>query len=223
MTIAEYTDDMLLSVPWAEAECDAETVVKLLMKSFRQLKKRMKEYASITVPYAQRISLKDLKLKEYVDVRRATPSAGLGVGYPSGNVFTSLSGMSIGQPYLDYYTETMLVQTIKNTISNDLQDSYDEQNNMLYLGANLPHPTHVTITYIPQYDCPSEIKTSYWSDWLLKLAIANLKIYVGQKRSKMTIPGPVQLNGDKILNEGLTELKEAEDFLAANDTPMKIR
>lgn len=230
ITIAEYTDDMLLSVPWADGECDSETVVKILMKSFRQIKKRMKEFADLTVPYAQRISLQDYKVKEYIETRRATTPPGLGIGSPSGNVFASLAGMvpiagaSVVQPYLDNYTQTMLVQTIKNTISKDLQDSYDEQNKMVYLSANLPYPTYVTITFIPDYDCPSEIKTDYWQTWLSKLATANLKIYVGQKRSKMSIPNsPVQLNGAAILTEGLTELKEIEDFLAENNTPIKIK
>jgi hypothetical protein len=57
-----------------------------------------------------------------------------------------------------------------------------------------------------------------------RLAIAHYKIYVGQKRSKMKIPGsPVQLNGEQLLAEGREELKEAREYLAANNTPIKIK
>jgi hypothetical protein len=55
-------------------------------------------------------------------------------------------------------------------------------------------------------------------------AVAHLKVYVGQKRSKMTIPGsPVQLNGSAILNEGLTELKELREFMVTHNNPIKIK
>lgn len=230
MTIAEYTDDMSLAVPWTEAEVSEGTDVKILMMAFRELKSRIHEYADLTVPYSQRISLKNIKLKDFISVRRATAPPGLGVGSPNGSIFSTLAGMvpiggsAVVQPYLDSYTETMLVQTIKNTISTDMQYSYDEQNQCLYLASNVPYPTHVTITYIPRYDDPTEIVTDYWQAWLRRLAIAHLKVYVGQKRSKVKITGsPVQLNGEELLSEGLTELKEIREYLAQNNTPLKIR
>lgn len=230
MTIAEFTDDMSLAVPWSDSEVEVGVSVKILMMAFRELKTKIHEYADLTVPYAPRISLASYKIKDFVEVRRATTPPGLGVGAPSGNVFTALAGMapiggtSVIQPYLDYYTETMLVQTTKNTISQDLQCSYDEQNKLLYVSSNLPRPGAITITYIPAYDDPSEIKTDFWQDILRKLAIAHLKVYVGQKRSKMTIPGsPVQLNGTAILQEGLTELKELREYMVTNNNPLKIK
>lgn len=230
ITQAEYLDDMHLAVPWTESELEPGVDVKILNMAFRELKRHIHEYAQLTVNYAQRISLKNYQIKDFIDVRRTLTPPGLGVGSPSGSVFAALAGMapisgtSVIQPYLDYYTETMLVQTIKNTISTDLQYNYDEQNKLLYVASNLPYPAQVTITYIPDYSGPEDIKTSYWQDWLRRLAIAHLKIYVGQKRSKMKIPGsPVQLNGDAILAEGREELKEIREFLAQNNTPLLIR
>ena len=230
LTQAEYLDDMHLAVPWTESEAADGVDVKILMMAFRELKRHMHEYANLTVNYAQRIDLKKYKIKDFLDVRRAVTPPGLGIGSPSGSVFASLAGMApIGgtaviQPYLDYYTETMLVQMLKNTISTDLQYNYDEQNQLLYLSANLPYPAKVTITYIPDYSGPEDIKTSFWQDWMRRLAVAHFKVYVGEKRSKMKIPGsPVQLNGDAILAEGREELKEIREYLAANNTPVSIR
>ena len=230
MTVAEFTDDMSLAVPWSDTEVESGVDVKILMSAFRELKSKIHEYADLTVRYASRISLADYKVKDFVEVRRAVTPPGLGMGAPSGNVFASMAGMvpiggtAIIQPYLDYYTQSMLVQSIKNTIAQDLQYSYDEQNKLLYISANLPYPTHVTVTYIPNYDDPSEIKTDYWRNLLKQLAVAHLKVYVGQKRSKMTIPGsPVQLNGSEILNEGLTELKELREFMVTHNNPIKIK
>lgn len=230
VTNHEYLDDMHIAVPWTEEEVAEGIDVKILMMAFRELRRYIHEYADLTVNYAQRISLKDYKVKDFLEVRRATTPPGLGVGSPTGSVFASLAGMvpiggsMVVQPYLDYYTETMLVQNIKNTISHDLQYSWDEQNQLLYISSNLPYPAQVTITYIPYYDDPSEIKTTYWQDWLRRLAIAHFKIYVGEKRSKMRIPNsPVQLNGDALLSEGREELKEIREYLVQNNTPLKIR
>lgn len=230
VTSHEYLDDMHLAVPWTEAEAQDQTDYKILMMAFRELKRHLREYAVLTVNYAQRISLKDYKVKEFLEVRRAVTPPGLGVGSPSGSVFASLAGMvpiggtSVIQPYLDYYTETMLVQTIKNTISRDLAYQWDEQNQMLYLASNLPRPGQVTITYIPMYESPDDIKTSYWQDWMRRLAIAHFKIYVGEKRSKMKIPNsPVQLNGEAILAEGREELSEIRQYLSDNNNTVQIR
>lgn len=230
ITQQEYLDDMRIAVPWSELELEPGVDVKILLMAFRELRRYIHEFADLTVSYAQRISLKDYPIREFLEVRRATTPPGLGVGSPTGSVFASLAGMvplggsAVVQPYLDYYTETMLVQTIKNTISKDLQYSYDEQNKLLYLSCNLPYPAQVTITFIPEYEGPEDIKTAYWQDWMRRLAIAHLKIYVGQKRSKMKIPGsPVQLNGDTILAEGLKELEEARAHLVDNNNPIKIR
>ena len=118
----------------------------------------------------------------------------------------------------------MLVQNIKNSISTDLQFMYDEQNKLLYVSANTPYPVYITLTYIADYDDPSELKTSYWQDWMRRLAIAHYKVFVGQKRSKMKIQNsPVQLNGEELLQEGLNELKEIREYLAQNNTPIKIK
>lgn len=230
VTSHEYLDDMHLAVPWTEAEAGDQTDYKILMMAFRELKRHIREYAVLTVNYAQRISLKDYKVKEFLEVRRAITPPGLGVGSPSGSVFASLAGMvpiggtSVIQPYLDYYTETMLVQTIKNTISRDLAYQWDEQNQLLYLSSNLPRPGQVTITYIPMYESPDDIKTSYWQDWMRRLAIAHFKIYVGEKRSKMKIPNsPVQLNGEAILAEGREELSEIRQYLSDNNNTVQIR
>lgn len=230
VTTHEYLDDMRLAVPWIEAEVADGEDVKILMMAFRELRRHIHEYADLTVNYAKRISLKNYKVKDFLEVRRATTPPGLGLGSPNSNVFSSLAGTiplgstAVLESYLDYHTETMLVQQIKNTYAHDLQYSYDEQNQMLYLSSNSPYPAQVTITYIPYYEDPSDIKTSYWQDWLRRLAIAHLKIYVGQKRSKMTIPGsPVQLNGESLLTEGREELKEIREYLSNNNTPLKIR
>ena len=137
---------------------------------------------------------------------------------------TAVSSTQSYDAYFDYYVQTMLVQNIKNSISTDLQFMYDEQNKLLYVSANTPYPVYITLTYIADYDDPSELKTSYWQDWMRRLAIAHFKVFVGQKRSKMKIQNsPVQLNGEELLQEGLNELKEIREYLAQNNTPIKIK
>lgn len=233
-TIHEYLDDMHLAVPWTEAEASNGEDEKILFMAFRELKRHIHEYATLTVPFANRISLKDYKVKEFLEIRRAQTPANLGSYTTGGSIFSSLAGMipfsgastssSILDSYVNYYTEAMLIQSIKNTISRDLAYQWDEQNELLYLSANAPHPDYVTITYIPRYESPDDIKTAYWQDWMRRLAIAHFKIYVGQKRSKMSISSsPVQLNGETILSEGREELAEIRQYLSENNNTVKIR
>lgn len=230
-TTAEYLDDMHMAVPWTEEECANGDDLKILMYAFRELKRNLHEYTDLTVRYQRRIDLSAYKVKDFIECRRANVPAGLGIDNTSaGNVFTALAGMTAVSStqsydaYFDYYVQTMLVQNIKNSISTDLQFMYDEQNKLLYVSANTPYPVYITLTYIADYDDPSELKTSYWQDWMRRLAIAHFKVFVGQKRSKMKIQNsPVQLNGEELLQEGLNELKEIREYLAQNNTPIKIK
>lgn len=229
-TIQEYLDDMHMAVPWTEAEAKGGDDMKVLMYAFRELKRNLHEYADLTVPYRQRISVADLKVKDFLCVRRASVPAGLNVDNTSvGNVFTSLAGMAAVpnstayHTYFDYYVQLMLVQQLKNTVSEDLQYQYDQQNQCLYVAANVPKPLYVTITYIPDYDDPSELKTSFAQDWMRRLAIAHFKIYVGEKRSKIRLPNsPAQLNGTELLTEGREELQEIREYLGKNNTPQVV-
>lgn len=229
-TIQEYLDDMHMAVPWTEEEAKSGEDMKILMYAFRELKRNLHEYADLTVPYRERISVKDLKVKDFINVRRANVPAGLSVDNSSvGNVFSSLAGMaavpntSMYQTYFNYYVQTMLCQQLKNTVSEDLQYHYDHQNQYLYVSANVPKPVYVTISYFPEYDDPSELKTSFAQDWMRRLAIAHFKIYVGEKRSKVKIPGsPVQLNGTELLTEGREELQEIREYLGKNNTPQVV-
>ena len=229
-TIQEYLDDMALEVPWTAEEVKPGDDMKILMKAFRELKEKLHEYADLTVPYRERISVKDLKVKDFICVRRANVPAGLNVDNTSvGNVFTSLAGMAAipssnaYHTYFDYYIQTMLSQTLKNTVSEDLQYLYDQQNQLLYVAANVPKPLYVTITYIPEYDDPSELKTSFAQSQLRKLAVAFLKIHVGSKRRKVRLPNsPAQLDGEQLLAEGLEELKEVRAYLVQNNTPQTV-
>lgn len=229
-TIQEYLDDMRMEVPWTEAELNDGDDMKLLMKAFRELKEKLHEYADVTVPYRERISVSNLKVKDFISVRRAQVPAGLNVDNTSvGNVFTALAGMSAVpnsgayHAYFDRYVQLMLCQQLKNTVSEDLQYFYDTQNQCLYIAANVPKPTYVTITYVPEYDDPSELKTSFAQNQLRKLAVAYMKIYVGGKRRKVKLPGsPVQLDGEALLSEGLEELKETREYLSHNNTPQVV-
>lgn len=229
-TTQEYLDDMHLEVPWTAAELQPGDDMKILMKAFRELKEKLHEYADLTVPYRERISVKDLKVKDFISVRRAAVPAGLNVDNTSvGNVFTALAGMaavpntSTYHAYFDRYVQLMLCQSLKNTVSEDLQYFYDQQNQYLYIAANVPKPTYVTITYFPEYDDPSELKTSFAQNQLRKLAVAYMKIHVGSKRRKVKLPNsPAQLDGDALLSEGLEELKEVREYLSKNNTPQIV-
>lgn len=229
-TIQEYLDDMHLEVPWTSQEVKDGDDMKILMKAFRELKGKLHEYADLTVPYRQRIDLSSVKIRSFKSVRRAAVPAGLNVDNTSvGNVFTSLAGMAAVpntgayHAYFDRYVQLMLCQTLKNTVSKDLDYLYDQQNQCLYLAANVPKPLYVTIEYIPEYDDPSELKTAHAQTLLRRLAVAYMKIHVGSKRRKVKLPNsPAQLDGDQLVSEGLEELKDVREEMVKNNTPQTV-
>ena len=80
-------------------------------------------------------------------------------------------------------------------------------NQVVYCTHRDPRPTVVTITYVPDYQDVSEIKSTRWQNYLVRMSLAYMKVALGRTRSKYTVEGSnVKLDGDVLLQEGNTEL-----------------
>lgn len=186
--------------------------------AFRELKGYMTTPVDLTVPYQNRLDLVKLGIKttEVLNVQAAYPRIGLTMStIDSGNVFQVAAAVNtysaIGQTAtvnIDPIMTEMAMAQVRNTLSTDFQWKHDVDNQVVYCTHRDPRPTQVTITYVPDYQDVSEIKSTRWQNYLVRMSLAYMKVALGRTRSKYTVEGSnVSLDGDILLNEGNTELE----------------
>ena len=115
----------------------------------------------------------------------------------------------------DYSAWNTLLQ-IRNTTSTDLAFRYDKASNKLYINIASNNPVKITIEYVPRYDSVEEVVSDYWIDILVKLAVAITKITVGRIRTRYVQSNALWANDTNILQEGLDEYQQLQQYLQAN-------
>ena len=97
------------------------------------------------------------------------------------------------------------------------QGQYGEVEEKLYLYAQYPLPTSITIQYIPEFKDVSEVYTPYWISYLKRLSVAYTKETEGRIRSKYTLnSGTYNLDGNTLLSEAASELQQIRTELNEN-------
>jgi hypothetical protein len=75
----------------------------------------------------------------------------------------------------------------------------------------------VTIEFIPKLTSVEDIQSDYWQDILVRLSTDLAKIALGRIRSRFTQSNALWAqDGDKMLEEGNTDLKDLRELLRAN-------
>jgi hypothetical protein len=93
----------------------------------------------------------------------------------------------------------------------------DRHNKKLYISKANSSPNMVTIEYIPKLTSVEDIKSDYWIDILIKYCVALTKVVLGRIRTRFSQSNALWTqDGDKILEEGNTELKELREILRVN-------
>lgn len=201
--------------------------------AFRELKGYMTTPVDLTVPYQNRLDLVKLGIKttEVLNVQAAYPRIGLTMStIDSGNVFQVAAAVNtysaIGQTAtvnIDPIMTEMAMAQVRNTLSTDFQWKHDVDNQVVYCTHRDPRPTQVTITYVPDYQDVSEIKSTRWQNYLVRMSLAYMKVALGRTRSKYTVEGSnVSLDGDILLNEGNTELEAIRTELESKKNKFTI-
>ena len=90
------------------------------------------------------------------------------------------------QNYLYNYMSYNTLMQIRNTSSTDFSFLYNKEENNLYINVATNPPSKVTIEYVPRYESVEDIKSDYWIDMLMRLAVAQAKVAVGRIRSRYT-------------------------------------
>lgn len=230
MTMAEYVDavSFKLGIP-ANTNVENISIEKAVLLAFQELKEAIGTSVEKTVPFSTRLDLVKLGIHT-VKVRYvfpAKPKTGLNLNnVESGNVFAlaasaNLYGTSTGS--MDAIVQQMARAQVANTLSTDFQWHYDMENQVVYCTCKQPHPSQVTIRYVPIFNDVSEIKNPTWINYLTRMSEANMKIALGRTRSKYKIEGSnVTLDGEILLQEGTTELQQIREELKPKKRKLRV-
>ena len=225
MKMQDVIDEVKFELTGLVLETDLDDV-KLevcVNKVLRELTRYWDEITYIKVPFASCIDTSgwDEEVSSIENIYRSEA-----IGDVEGNgmfdplyaqqwmIFSSGGTMYNLQDYVLNYAAWSTLQSIKNTMSTDLGWDEDRHNHKLYINANSVRPNMITIAYIPKLKTVDMIKSDYWIDILVRMSVAMAKVAVGRIRTRYKPAGAVwEQDGDTILNEGVTDLKELREIL----------
>lgn len=209
MTREEYVEDVKISLgaPIVEVEIE-ELLGKLVDKSFREVRRYITETHFITVPYSQTgIDVSDYHIDSIEYIFR-THNPARTVDFTDIYTLSTLNtgnSSSVNLLLSDYLYRTQMTQ-IKNTISTDLDYTYDKAAQKLYINTVYPIPEYVTLVYIPEFKDVSDIMENYWINYVQRLSLAFAKETLGRVRGKYDLSSSLyKLDGDQLISEGIAE------------------
>jgi len=106
------------------------------------------------------------------------------------------------------------MQQIGSTFSTDLDFHEDQSAGKLYVNYSQAVPATITIEYVPKLESVEDIKGEYWTDILLRLSLAHVKITLGRIRTRYTLNDAIWAqDGETLLTEGREELAALRERL----------
>ena len=227
MTMDEYIAEVRLELTGnvLELELDDKTLTQLINKAVREIQRYIDSTKLMTVPFASCIDLKDSNVSS---VSRVFRTEGIGgIGYTQGEQLDPFYaqlwlGWSNGanmynlDNFVSNYGSWLQLLQVRNTLSTDLSFKEDKSDDKLYINTLTP-PQFITIEYVPKLMSVEDIKDDYWTDILVRMSVALAKVLVGRIRSRFTQSNSLwQQDGERILEEGNTELANLREILRVN-------
>ena len=189
MTIEQYVEDIELSLGAPIVEVEIKDLLhKVVDKAFRELKGYITETRYITIPYSRYgIDVKKYHINSVVHILRCkNPNvlSDLTEVYALNSAsYNSSNTSTLDLLTTDYYYRAQVSQ-IKNTISTDLDFTFDKEDQKLYINTTYPIPSKVTVVYVPEFFDVSEVREPYWIKYISRLSLAFAKIILGRVRGK---------------------------------------
>lgn len=233
MTLQDIIEEIKLELSGnlLEMEIEDSTIESVIKKAMRELERYWDETTLVTVPFSSCIDLagSPLDLKEkanaVVNVYRTD-----GIGDSAGTdglsdpivaqqwlLFSNAGTMYNLNDYILNYASWASLLQVKNTMSTDMSFKEDRHNNKLYINNYMNVPKQITIEYIPKLTDVEAIKDDYWIDVLIKLSTALTKVILGRIRTRFSQSNALWgMDGEKLLEEGNTELRELREILRLN-------
>ena len=230
MTIVDIIEEIKLELTGGVLELEIEdvTIELVIKKALRELQRYWDETSFLTIPYEQCIDLKKYKLDScsIVKVYRTT---GMGNSTDASNaltmdplyaqqfmMFSNAGNMYNIQDYVMNYAAWNTLNQTRNTMSTDMAFREDKHNKKLYVN-DITAPKAITIEFIPKLDSVESIQSDYWQDILVKMCVGLTKITLGRIRTRFSQSNALWAqDGEKLLEEGNTELKELREILRTN-------
>ena len=218
-----YIDEIKLHLTGGvlELEIDDATIAKIVNAAFRELQRYVDITVFETLVYQKCIDLNPRKINSVVHVYRTQGFSGQDSVQYGGYAdpyyiqqYQILSGTGNLYNFSDYAYNLAAWNTalqIRNTVSTDITFIYDHENNKLYVNTSSGAPAQITIEYVPRFESVSDLKSDFWIDVLMKLALAMTKITLGRIRTRFTQSSSLWTqDGETLLTEGNEELKDLE-------------
>ena len=232
MKLEDIIDEIKLELTGyiLDMEITDETLVSVIKKALRELERFWDETTLIRVPFASCIDLDGEFFREKVSsIVKVYRTEGLGdveggvsvmndpIQLAQFAIFSNGGTMYNLQDYVLNYASWMSLSQMKNTMSTDMAFKEDRHNKKLYINRANSAPSMVTIEYIPKLTSVEDIKSDYWVDILVKYCVALTKVVLGRIRTRFSQTNALWTqDGEKILEEGNTELKELREILRVN-------
>lgn len=217
----ELTGDLL------EMEIDDTKIESIVKKAMREIEHYWDETKLVTIPFASCIDMTGFNSSAIVKVYR---TVGYGDSDGSKNplsdpmyaqqwmLFSNGGTMYNLNDYIMNYAAWNTLSKIRNTMSTDLAFKEDKSTNRLYINNHLGTSSQITVEYIPKLKSVEEIKSDYWIDILIRMSTAMTKVVLGRIRTRYTQSNALWAqDGEKLLEEGNTELKDLREILRTND------
>jgi len=231
MTLQDVIEEVKLELTAGvlELEIEDETIALAVKKALRELQRYWDEPSFITVPYQSCIDLKALKL-DYCSIVKVYRLTGAGNSEDATNaltmdplyaqqwmIFSNAGTMYNVQDYVLNYAAWNTLMQIRNTMSTDMAFREDRHNQKLYINDNMSSPGAISIEFIPKLKKVEDIQSDYWQDILVRMSLNFTKIMLGRVRTRFTQSNALWVqDGEKLLEEGNTDLKELRETLRTN-------
>ena len=229
MKLQDVVDEIKLEVfacGIIESELEDTQIKSVVSQCMRELERYWDETTRVTVPFASCIDLTNFDHSSIVKIYRTSGYGGTSDSVTSMTdpvwaqqwmIYSNSGTMYNLQDYVLNYVSWCTMSQIRNTMSTDLDFNEDRHNNKLYINSD-SNPGTITIEYIPKINSVEDIKSTYWIDILIKMCIAKTKIIIGRIRTRYKQSGALwEQDGDKLLEEGTTELNSIREKLEVND------
>ena len=231
-TMQEYINEIKLELTGnvLELELSDKTLEQVVNKALKEIQRYIDTTRLITVPYAQCIDLTDFNCSSVIAIYRTKGIISSNEDSATKNasnidpfqaqmwqVFSNNGSMYKMQDYIMNYLSYNTLMQMRNTLSTDLAFKEDKDANKLYISCGMDFPTSITIEYVPKVASVEDVKSDYWQDVLQRLSTDLVKVMLGHIRTRYVQSNALWTqDGESMLNEGTTDLKELREILRVN-------
>lgn len=204
--------------PTISLACEEQIPFIIEKVAFEDLKNYMQTTQSLSCAYAPTINLENKKIANVKKVLRNRNNNMTITGMDTNMFIYQTQGQyGMNQWAKDQITYNLLINQVRNTLSTDMDFQYDKVNEILYVYAQYPIPSQVTILYVPEFTSVDEVYVPYWMSYLKRLAVAYTKETEGRIRSKYSLNSATyNLDGNTLLSEAQNELAQIRSELNEN-------